>query len=407
MRNQYKILAERYEQVLEADQEPVMTVVNNKLGGKKEWRLNGKLHRLDGPAIEHPNGSKEWYQNDKLHRLDGPAFEHPNGTKSWYQNGKLHRLDGPAIEHPNGDKTWWVENKLHRLDGPAIEWSNGHKEWYINGIKYNKKEFQTQANIFKGLEALSRVRSKKPIKENADEQPVMTIDKYGTKEWKLNNVHHRLNGPAVIKRNGTKLWYQNGEIHRLDGPAVISTDGTKFWYQNEELHRLEGPAIEYEDGTKEWYINNKQYSEEEFKIRVNTLKGLEALARIRSKKPIKENTDEQPVMTVDERGIKEWKLNGKRHRLDGPAVEWPGGRYWYQNGELHRLDGPAKEWNSGHKEWYQNDKLHRLDGPAVERAGGSKIWYINNKAYSEKDYPTAVNIYKGLEDLARIRSKQQ
>ena len=55
--------------------------------GLKEWRLNGQIHREDGPALEFSNGSKEWWQNDQLHRLDGPAREFANGTKSWWING--------------------------------------------------------------------------------------------------------------------------------------------------------------------------------------------------------------------------------------------------------------------------------------------------------------------------------
>jgi hypothetical protein len=56
--------------------------------GTKRWRLNGKRHREDGPAIEYSDGSKRWYLNGKLHREDGPAIEYPNGTKHWYLNGK-------------------------------------------------------------------------------------------------------------------------------------------------------------------------------------------------------------------------------------------------------------------------------------------------------------------------------
>ena len=33
--------------------------------GVKEWRINGKLHREDGPAVEYPDGTKLWYYNDK------------------------------------------------------------------------------------------------------------------------------------------------------------------------------------------------------------------------------------------------------------------------------------------------------------------------------------------------------
>jgi len=36
----------------------------------------------------YANGDKEWYLNGKRHREDGPAVEYANGDKSWYLNGK-------------------------------------------------------------------------------------------------------------------------------------------------------------------------------------------------------------------------------------------------------------------------------------------------------------------------------
>ena len=60
------------------------------------------------------DGTKEWYLNDKLHREDGPAIEFANGDKSWYLNGKLHREDGPAVEYASGSKSWYLNGKLHR-----------------------------------------------------------------------------------------------------------------------------------------------------------------------------------------------------------------------------------------------------------------------------------------------------
>ena len=62
--------------------------------GTKEWHLNGKLHREDGPAIEWANGTKYWHLNDKLHREDGPAVEHSNGDKLWFLNGKPFSKEG-------------------------------------------------------------------------------------------------------------------------------------------------------------------------------------------------------------------------------------------------------------------------------------------------------------------------
>jgi hypothetical protein len=50
-----------------------------------------------------------------------------NGTKEWYLNGRRHRDDGPAVESSDGDKYWYLNGKLHREDGPAIESSNGDK----------------------------------------------------------------------------------------------------------------------------------------------------------------------------------------------------------------------------------------------------------------------------------------
>ena len=80
----------------------------------------------------------EWCQNGKIHRLDAPAVEYKNGTKYWYQNGKLHRIGGPASEYPDGYRGWYQNGKRHRIDGPACEWSNGKKEYWENGERVKK-----------------------------------------------------------------------------------------------------------------------------------------------------------------------------------------------------------------------------------------------------------------------------
>ncbi len=95
---------------------------------KTEWRLNGQLHRENGPAREFSDGTKSWYLNGKLHREDGPAHVYSDGTKSWYLNGKLHRVDGPARE-----------------------FSDGRKEWWIDGINYTEAEFLVKTQPAKEL----------------------------------------------------------------------------------------------------------------------------------------------------------------------------------------------------------------------------------------------------------------
>lgn len=70
----------------------------------------GKLDRVDGPAVEWVNGREEWYRNGRLHRVDGPAIVWGTlGRKEWYLNGVRHREDGPAVERANGQVEFWVD----------------------------------------------------------------------------------------------------------------------------------------------------------------------------------------------------------------------------------------------------------------------------------------------------------
>ena len=78
-----------------------------------------------------------------------------------------------------------------------------------------------------------------PFEMNTN-KPVMNVDKYGDKSWRLND-----------------------KLHREDGPAVEGTNGVKSWWLNGKLHREDGPAVEYADGTKSWYLNGEEVTEEE------------------------------------------------------------------------------------------------------------------------------------------------
>ena len=63
-----------------------------------------------------------------------------NGDKEWYLNGKLHREDGPAVEYASGYKAWYLNGKRHREDGPAIEYADGNKFWFLNGERVTEEE---------------------------------------------------------------------------------------------------------------------------------------------------------------------------------------------------------------------------------------------------------------------------
>jgi hypothetical protein len=96
---------------------------------------------------------------------------------------------------------------------------------------------------------------------------------------------------------------------------------------------------------------------------------------------VKRAGDTASVRTARPDGSIEWRnKEGKYHREDGPAREWPaqGAKAWYRNGKLHRDDGPAMEGPLG-KSWHRNGKRHREEGPAVEHADGRKEWYRHGK----------------------------
>ena len=65
---------------------------------------------------------------------------YPDGAKNWYLNGKRHREDGPSVEHPTGYKAWYLNDKLHREDGPAVEYSTGSKFWFLEGKKLTEQQ---------------------------------------------------------------------------------------------------------------------------------------------------------------------------------------------------------------------------------------------------------------------------
>jgi len=72
---------------------------------------------MQTPPTKSTSGYREWRVNDKFHRLDGPAREWgDDDDKEWWANGELHRLDGPACEYKEGDNWWCVKGK--RLSGP-------------------------------------------------------------------------------------------------------------------------------------------------------------------------------------------------------------------------------------------------------------------------------------------------
>jgi len=78
-----------------------------------------------------------------------------------------------------------------------------------------------------------------------DSESTLRMDTGGNKWW-MNEFaeYHRIGGSAMEWNNGHKEWRVNGVIHREDGPAIITKDGMKEWWLNDFYYE-----------TKEDYFN--------------------------------------------------------------------------------------------------------------------------------------------------------
>ena len=50
------------------------------------------------------------------------------------------------------------------------------------------------------------------------------------------------------------------------------------------------------------------------------------------------------------------------------------------------IEYKVKVWPNGNKQWFLNNKRHREDGPAIERVDGTKEWWLNGKELTEKEH---------------------
>lgn len=63
----------------------------------------------------------------------------------------------------------------------------------------------------------------------------MIGDTYNVQEWCIDNILHRVDGPAIIN-NDAKYWYYHGKLHRDKLPAFINKCRVG-WYQHGKLAR--------------------------------------------------------------------------------------------------------------------------------------------------------------------------
>jgi len=57
-------------------------------------------------------------------------------------------------------------------------------------------------------------------------------------------------------------------------------------------------------------------------------------------------------------------------------------------------------YDSGNKYWYLNGKRHREDGPAIEYVNGAKSWYLNDEHFTEDEFNDKMNIKNNTQDCS-------
>lgn len=164
------------------------------------WTKDGVVHRNGAPAV-----TVREIETSRVVRQE------------YYENGKLHRLDGPAIEETRPDldhhlAAYYVDGNNHCEDGPSSVYTSLRtgivtEEIYTLNGEYHRAGGQPAA-----------------IERNAD-TGIVTNELY-SEHGKV----HRLDGPAEITRHSQtgmiveERYLQNGEPYREGGPIVVNRD---------------------------------------------------------------------------------------------------------------------------------------------------------------------------------------
>ena len=76
------------------------------------------INMIEYTVRVHDNGGKDWYLNGKRHREDGPAIEGARGGKWWYLNGELltEKEFNRRMKKPCSGKVVEIEGVKYRLE---------------------------------------------------------------------------------------------------------------------------------------------------------------------------------------------------------------------------------------------------------------------------------------------------
>lgn len=362
---------------------------NSALGGKvisgwvDHW---GNFHREDGPALvqSYASGVKDYrhYSHGRLHRDEHPAqYSSDGSTENYYHNASLHRIGGPAYNQA-GTRRYYENGIPHRSEGPAELTTDGKPTaWYLNGKLISETEFINNNENGK-------------LDEEVLADGTKVFYKAGTK------VKHCLTGPAVRRADKVDEYWRDGQLHRLgDLPAIDGPHIEEYWV-NGKLSR--DPVL----GCAR-IVDNELLGRSVSEFWVDGVIGTD------QGMPAKITYDSSYIAVLHE-----YWCNGKRHRLDGPAIEdllcsddseyyvlgWPIDKEVFDRGyvEIDQDDAIRSYLTGPHAALYEEPVLHNHTGPAVIWRDGSEEFWLSGKVYSKEDWAKTVQDHYPAEEVQTV-----
>ena len=303
--------------------------------------FNGKLHNDKEAAIEIKDNSgkiisEEYYlDGKKVYFYNYKINKEPKKIKTKMNKEKLlyYEVTETIKNYTGGKRISRYLSKdnmiLHNPDGPAVIELRGSsitEEYFLNG-----KPAYYYNNLI--------VESNKDNNQNkGHHKKVDTINCIAYYDHM--GFEHNTGSPAVMYKTG------------IDHPYA----GNEFWKKHGRYHRENGPAIIKpirSSTTEEYFIDGVTYSKEEYYKKMNK----------------------------KEEDIDYYEEENSDYII----------RYKNETKTMHCTTGPAVEYRGrDRKEWFVNGRLHRLDGPAVvekyKDLPDTKLYFINGYSFSEPNY---------------------
>ena len=71
------------------------------------------------------------------------------------------------------------------------------------------------------------------------------------------------------------------------------------------------------------------------------------------------------------------------------------------------IEYTVRVYTNGNKSWFLDGKRHREDGPATEYPDGYKSWHLNGKYMTEEDHKSAMNpaVEMTMEEICKVLGK--